>query len=81
MVDAVGVPERLEERVGEAGHQQVLHALLAEVVVDPEDLLLLEHRADGVVDLTGGGEVVADRLLQHQARGLGDQAVVGEAAD
>ncbi len=74
----VGVPERLEERVGEARDQQVLDALLAEVVVDPEDLVLLEHRADRVVDLAGGGQVVAERLLEHQARGGGDQAVRGE---
>ena len=69
VVDAVGVPERLEERVGEAGDQQVLDALLAEVVVDPEDLVLLEHGADRVVDLAGRGQVVAERLLEHQPRG------------
>ena len=45
-----GVPQRLEQRVGEAGHEEVLHGLLAEVVVDPEDLVLLEDPADRVVD-------------------------------
>ena len=78
VVDGVGVPERLEERVGEAGDQEVLDALLAEVVVDPEDLVLLEHGADRVVDLAGRGQVVAERLLEHQARGGRHQAVLGE---
>jgi hypothetical protein len=35
----VGVPDRLEQRVGEAQRQQVLDRLLAQVVVDPEDVL------------------------------------------
>ena len=79
VVDAVGVPQRLEEGVGESGHQQVLHALLAEVVVDPEDLVLLEHRTDGVVDLERRGQVAADRLLEDQSRARRDQPVLGEA--
>jgi hypothetical protein len=45
-VDEVAVPDRLEDRVGEALDQQVLHRLLAEVVVDPIHLVLLEHRAE-----------------------------------
>ena len=40
MVDVVAVPERLEDRVGEARHQDVLHGLLAEVVIDAVDLAL-----------------------------------------
>ena len=38
VVDVVAVPERLEEPVGEAERQDVLDRLLAEVVVDAEDL-------------------------------------------
>ena len=37
--DVVAVPDRFEERVRESEQQQVLHRLLAEVVVDPEDLV------------------------------------------
>ena len=36
VVDVLRVPQRLEQRVGEAQRQQVLHRLLAEVVVDAE---------------------------------------------
>ena len=74
------IPQPLEDRVGEAQRQQVLHRLLAEVVVDAEDLRLAEHRADLVVDLARRGEVVADRLFQHDARLLGDQAVRADVA-
>jgi hypothetical protein len=42
VVDVVAVPERLEDGVGEAEDQQVLHRLLAQVVVDAVDLLLVE---------------------------------------
>ena len=37
VLDVVAVPDRLEERVGEAEVEDVLHRLLAEVVVDAED--------------------------------------------
>ena len=42
VVDEVAVPQRLDQGVGEAEHQQVLHRLLAEVVIDAVDLLLVE---------------------------------------
>ena len=43
-LDVVAVPDRLEERVGETEVHQVLHRLLAEVVVDAEDRRLREDR-------------------------------------
>ena len=42
VVDELAVPDRLEDPVREAQREQVLDRLLAEVVVDPEDLALLE---------------------------------------
>ena len=78
VVDVRAVPERLEQRVGEAQRHQVLDGFLAEVMVDPEDLILVEDGADLVVDRAGRGEVVADRLLQHHS-GLGrDQVICGQ---
>ena len=41
VVDEVSVPDRLEQAVGEAERQDVLRGLLAEEVVDAEDLPLL----------------------------------------
>ncbi len=39
MVDVIAVPDRLEHAVGEAQHQDVLHRFLAEVMIDPVDLV------------------------------------------
>ena len=49
--DALRVPYRLEQRVAEAQRQDVLHRLLAEIMVDAERALLREDRGDRVVDL------------------------------
>ena len=42
VVDVVAVPDRLEDRVGEPQHEDVLDRFLAEIVVDAVDLLLVE---------------------------------------
>ena len=39
VVDVLLVEERLEEAVGEPEHEDVLDGFLAEVVIDPEDVL------------------------------------------
>ena len=46
MVDEVPVPDRLEQTVGEAERKDVQRGFLAEEVVDPEDLPLLEGLVD-----------------------------------
>ena len=68
MVDVLAAPHRLEQRVGEAKDEQVLHRLLAEVVVDAEDLRLVEGRGHGVVERARARQVVAERLLEDDAR-------------
>ena len=67
MVDVRAVPQRLEHQVGEAQREQVLHRLLAEIMVDAEDPLLGEGGGDRVVDLAAGGEVGAERLFERHA--------------
>ena len=42
VIDVVAIPDRLENRVRKPQHQQVLHGLFAEVVVDAIDLPLGE---------------------------------------
>src|SRR5690606_8169449 len=78
MVDVRRVPQRLEQRVRKPQHHQVLHRLLAEIVIDAEYLVLLEYRADLVVELPGRGEAAADGLLDHDARIRRDHAVPRE---
>jgi len=54
VVDVAAVPQGLEDRVGETQDEQILDGLLAEVVVDAEDLRLAEvARGDGV-EVDGG---------------------------
>ena len=67
VVDVVPVPERLEDAVGPAEHQDVLHRLLAEVVIDAVDLILREHRAHRVVQRAGRREIAPERLLDDDA--------------
>ena len=61
----MGVPDRFEDQIGEAQHQNVLYGVLAEVVVDPVDLILLEVAVQLQVERFGGVEVPPERLLQH----------------
>ena len=77
VVDVVAVPDGLEEAVGEAEGQDVLGRLLAEEVVDAEDLLLVEDRVQHVVERHRAGQVGAEGLLHDHARPL-DQLGVGD---
>ena len=72
------VPQRLEQRVREPQRQQVLHRLFAQVVVDAEDAVLVEHAAHGFVDLHARGVVRADGLLENDAAMFAGQACRGE---
>ena len=67
VVDEVAVPDRLEQAVGEAEGQDVLRRLLAEEVVDPEDLPFVECLVDEVVQLDSAGQVGAEWLLHHDS--------------
>ena len=74
--DVVAVPDRLEDRVGEAHHQDVLDRFLAQVVVDAEDLALLGAGLHHLVELLGAAVVATEGLLDHHpaALGVGQQA-------
>ena len=73
VVDEVAVPDRLEQAVGEAERQDVLRRLLAEEMVDAENLLLGEHLVQLGVERHRAGEIGAERLFHDDARAL-DQA-------
>ena len=67
VVDVVAIPDRLEDAVGEAEHQNVLHRLFAQVVIDAEDLALVEDGVDLVVEFARRIQIVAEWLLDHHA--------------
>src|SRR5206468_3269493 len=64
----VPVPQRLEDAVGEAEHEDVLHRFLAEVVVDPVDLFLMEGARELPAQRTGARVVAPERLLHDDPR-------------
>jgi hypothetical protein len=68
VVDDLAAPGPLDHRVGEPEDQDVLHRLLAEVMVDPEHLRLVENSARDAVELARACQVMADRLLNHDPR-------------
>ena len=80
VVDVVPVPDRLEEAVGEAEGQDVLRRLLAEEVVDAEDLILVEVLVQHVVEGDRAGQVGPEGLLHDDPRPL-DQLGVGQHLD
>ena len=65
-LDIASVPDRFEDGVGEAEGQDVLDGLLAHVVVDPKNLVLVERRVHRIVELPRALQVPAVRLLDHE---------------
>ena len=63
VVDVVRVPDRVEQLIGEAQRQDVLHRLLAQVVVDAKDRILGKDAVDYFVEIAGTVQVVTERLL------------------
>ena len=68
VVDVLPVPDRLEDTVREAQHEDVLHGLLAEVVVDAEHLVLAEDLVHDPGELHRRGQVATEWLLHDDAR-------------
>ena len=78
VVHVAAVPDGLEEAVGEAEDEDVLHRLLAQVVVDAEDLVLLQLAAEVGVEGARAVEVAAEGLL-HDDAPPGVALLAGEA--
>ena len=67
-VDVPAVPDRLEQAVPEAEDGEVLDGLLAQVMVDPIDLVLVEDVGKLAIELAGALEIGSERLLDDDAR-------------
>ena len=79
-LDVVAVPDRLEDRVREAQVEDLGEPHLPEEVVDPVELLLAQVDLELGLQRARRLEVVPERLLDHDARALG-QARAGQAVD
>ena len=78
--DVAALPYGLEDRVGEAGVDDVLDRILAQVVVDPIDPIFAEAAVQELVELLGGLGISAEWLLHHDA-GADVAADRGQAID
>mmetsp|Transcript_2092 Transcript_2092/g.7665 ORF Transcript_2092/g.7665 Transcript_2092/m.7665 type:complete len:226 (+) Transcript_2092:1053-1730(+) len=63
--DVVSVPQRRKEAIGEAHHDEVLHKLLPEVMVDPVHLLLRKEGRDVRGEHLRRCEIAPEWLLEH----------------
>ena len=59
----IAVPQRLEDAVGEAQHQNVLDGFFAEEMIDAVDLVLGQHLEDLGVESPRRGKVMPEGLL------------------
>ncbi len=80
MVDMGRIPQWFVQGIGKAQCHQVLYCLLAEVVIDAEDLLFVEDVADRVVEGNRRFKVAADRLFHDDARMIVNELVALQAA-
>lgn len=78
IVDVMSVPGRTKERVPKAENQYVLHHLLAQVVVNAEDLVLLPVRLQGLLQLSRAGKVLPKWLLNLQVERISAMIVSHE---
>ena len=81
MVHIVGVPQRLEQLVGEAQRQDVLHRLLAQVMIDPEHRVRREHRLHDVVELPGRFQVMPNGFSMTTRRHFSPSACARPCLD
>ena len=68
MVDKVAVPNRLKQPIGKAEGENILRWLLAEKMVDPEDLIFGKHLVQLAVQLHGRLQIDAERLFHDDTR-------------
>ena len=68
IVDIVAVPDRLEHRVTETKHKNVLHGVFAEVMIDTINLVFLERARDHIVQRQGRIVIAAEWFFYDDTR-------------
>ncbi len=61
----VTIPDRLEQAIGEAQRHDALNRILAEKMIDPENLILVQVRKNFRIQFARRLQVVAERFLDH----------------
>ena len=65
VIDIVAIPDRLKYPVSETEHEDVLDGFLTQIVIDAEDLILVKHLVDFIVERASGLEIVPKGLLDN----------------
>ena len=67
MIDVTPVPDGLEDGIVEPKHHNILYGFFPQVVIDTVNLILLHYSFDLAVQRLGRFQIVAERLLDHNA--------------
>ena len=67
VVHVPAVPNRLEDGIGEAEDQNVLHGFFAEIMVDAINLSLVKDLVHLSAEFSRGREIPSERLLDHDS--------------
>src|SRR5260370_19268891 len=70
MIDVTPVPDGLEDGIVEPKHHNILYGFFSQIVIDTVNLILLQYSFDLAVQRLGGLQIVAERLLDHDASPL-----------
>jgi hypothetical protein len=68
IINVATIPHRLEQRIGKTKCQNVLHRLLAEIMINPKDLGFVEAGGKNGVQGARRFQIVANRFLNHDPR-------------
>jgi hypothetical protein len=66
MIDVVTIPYRLKQPICESQHQDVLHGLLSQIVVDAINLVFFEQLLKLAIECPRRCQVGAERLFDDQ---------------
>ena len=67
VIDAIAIPDRLEQPIGEAERHDALDRVFAQKVVDAEDLILVQRTQDRGIQFARRSQAVTKWLLDHHA--------------
>ncbi len=79
VVDVEPVPERLINGIGKAEINQILHRLLAEIMVDAEDILFRKSALERAVEFFRALEIGPERLLDDEPPALAVLGLAGQS--
>ncbi len=76
MIDAVAIPDRFEQPIGEAQRHDALDRVFSQKMIDAENLVLAQCAQDVSVERTRRIQAVAERLFNHHAPPIAMLAVL-----